>query len=138
MARKKKFPNGRRKARLKTPLEVERLRQELAEARLHRDLLIHTLHRFSTAAAGLGGTLPSAAAPSVDVVLAWLLDEVAGLTSSRPILRSSKLSDLRVPLPRLTKDVNEKWFPNGGGFASIDGETTIGNLAYAITERLQG
>jgi len=76
------------------------------------------------------------APPDVDTVLKWLIEDVKKRTRARPVLKGSKLSDLRVPLPRLTKDVNSQWFPNGGGFASIDGSTTVGNLAYAITKRL--
>jgi hypothetical protein len=69
-------------------------------------------------------------------ILIWLINDIEQLTVTRPVRGSDKLSDLRVPLPRLTKDVNSRWFPAGGGFASIDGSTTVGNLAYAISQRL--
>ena len=81
--------------------------------------------------------LAGGASPDLSTVLKWLIAEIKQLTLTRPVQKSSKLSDLRVPLPRLTKDVNAKWFPNGGGFASIDGSTTVGNLAFAISERLK-
>ena len=79
----------------------------------------------------------AAAPPDLATIEQWLISDIEGLTVTRPVEGSGKLSDLRVPLERLTKDVNDKWFPNGGGFANIDGSTTVGNLAYAIFQRLQ-
>lgn len=110
--------------------EINELRARLAEAREHRDLLIRALHGF---AAPVGRTLVDRVSkPDLDTILQWLVDEIGSLTASRPILGRSTLSALKVPLPRLTKEVNSKWFPNGGGFPSIAGSTTVGNLAYAI------
>jgi hypothetical protein len=76
------------------------------------------------------------AAADLETIEDWLISDIKRRTLTRPVLKSSKLSDLRVPLDVLTKDVNDRWFPNGGGFASIDGSTILGNLAYAIWKRL--
>jgi len=121
-------------AKSSRPDETTELRQRLAEARQHRDLLINTVHRL----AGLAAAAPAVGGTAADLqtIEGWLISDIERRTLTRPVLKSSKLSDLRVPLDVLTKDVNDRWFPNGGGFASIDGSTIVGNLAYAIWERL--
>jgi hypothetical protein len=124
----------KRKAKRSRSDEVAELRQRLAEARQHRDLLINTVHRLAglvAAAPAVGG-----AAADLETIEDWLISDIERLTLTRPVRKSGKLSDLKVPLDPLTKDVNDRWFPNGGGFASIDGSTLVGNLAYAIWKRL--
>ena len=122
--------------RAKTTKEIEELHQRLSEAREQRDLLIRTLHGFTINAAATRALIETKAKADLDTVLAWLVEEIGKLTVTRPILGMSTLTALKVPIPRLTKEINSKWFPQGGGFPSIAGSTTVGNLAYAIWQHL--
>jgi hypothetical protein len=130
--KRKNTVNHRTGRRRKTLSEVDELEQKLSEAHEHRDLLIRTLHGFTANIAANRNLLESVSKPDLDAILAWLIDEIGKLTATRPILGASTLTALKVPLPRLTKEVNSKWFPNGGGFPSIAGSTMVGDLAYAI------
>jgi hypothetical protein len=117
----------------KSNSEIQQLRERLTAAHRHRDLLIEALHGV---AASRGMVAPMGAAavskPDLGAVMDWLIAEIGKLTATRPILGMSTLTALMVPIPRLTKEINSKWFPNGGGFPSIAGSTTVGNLGYAI------
>jgi hypothetical protein len=137
------MPNERKKRakadagnKVKTTKEIEELRQKLSEVREHRDLLIRTLHGFAVNVATTRNLAATTTKTDLDTVLAWLIEKIGKLTVTRPILGMSTLTALRVPVPRLTKEVNSKWFPQGGGFPSIAGSTTVGNLAYAIWQHL--
>jgi hypothetical protein len=137
------MPNERKKRakadagnKVKTTKEIEELRQKLSEVREHRDLLIRTLHGFAVNVATTRNLAATTTKTDLDTVLAWLIEKIGKLTVTRPILGMSTLTALRVPVPRLTKEVNSKWLPQGGGFPSIAGSTTVGNLAYAIWQHL--
>src|SRR5438046_539617 len=110
--------------------EVEELRQRLSEAKEQRHLLIQALHGMATNAAPNQNLMARISKPDLDAIIAWLVQELESLTKTRPIDRGSSLTDLKVPLLRLTKDVNDKWFPNGGGFPPIAGSTIVGDLAF--------
>jgi hypothetical protein len=132
---KKKTKAGARK-RSKAPSETDELEQKLVEVREHRDLLIRALHGFAANAAPPRNLVRTISKPDLEAILQWLVEKIGELTTTRPILGASTLAALKVPLPTLTKAVNSKWFPNGGGFPSIAGSTTVGNLAYAIWEHV--
>lgn len=113
------------------------LRKRLGETEQHRNLLIETLHGLSKQAGAPRPLALTAAAVSPDDILNWLVITIETLTASRPVEGARTLSDLMVPIPRLVKLTNSKWFPNGGGFTDIPGTTSVGDLAESISQKLQ-
>jgi hypothetical protein len=130
-------PRAVKKARRSPEAETLRaenaeLKRRLAETQLHRQLLIEALHGFSkqTVHARLS-SLDSKVLVS-DPVLQWVISTIEKLTASRPVEGDRTLGDLRVPIPRLVKLINERWFQGGGGFTDLKPATTVGDLAEAI------
>lgn len=109
--------------------ENAELRERLERANRERHLLVQAVGHM---AAGAG------AKPSLDTIRGWLIATIEGLTKDRPVTGDRSMSQLHVPIARLEKIINDRWFPNGGGFqdGEIQESTKVGDLAYAIWVKL--
>jgi len=119
--------------------EVENLRRELAEARKHRDLLIHTVHGLATKSNAARTLSAMTASPSDEEVYNWLVQDIENLVATAaPVQGSNTLQNLMVPVPALAQDIDNKWFGGQPVFNpnNIPPTITVGDLAYSISQRL--
>jgi hypothetical protein len=117
--------------------ENAELKRRLAETRRHRHRLIEALHGFSKQTVEERSFSLVSKVLISDPVLQWLIHAIETLTVSRPVEGDRTLGDLRVPIPRLVKLINERWFKAGGGFTDLKPATTVGDLAEAIDRASQ-